>query len=189
MPRRAMLERAGVALCQTCGDLEHDARRLDTDAYAYQLGIYLGDGWIVRGTRSISLRIAMDCQYLGIIEACCDAVEAIRGRRPHVQARRTACVDIVSYWKQWPCLFPQHGSGRKHLRPIVLAGWQREIVRQRPEPLIRGLIHSDGWRGVNRVTVKGRDYAYPRYQFSNRSQDVKDIFTGACESIGVEWRP
>ena len=39
------------------------------------------------------------------------------------------------------------------------------------------------------MTVKGRHYAYPRYQFSNRSQDIKDIFTGACESVGVEWRP
>ena len=38
------------------------------------------------------------------------------------------------------------------------------------------------------MTVKGRDYAYPRYQFSNRSQDIKDIFTDACDSIGVEWR-
>jgi hypothetical protein len=27
---------------------------------------------------------------------------------------------------------------------------------------IPGLIHSDGWRGVNRVHVKGRDYEYPR---------------------------
>ena len=37
-----------------------------------------------------------------------------------------------------------------------------------------GLIHSDGWaRGVNKVHVKGRDYEYPRYQFSNRSDDIR----------------
>ena len=63
------------------------------------------------------------------------------------------------------------------------------IVAQHPGPLLRGLIHSDGWRGVNRVHVKGRWYEYPRYQFSNRSDDIRRIFTDACDMIGVEWRP
>ena len=31
-------------------------------------------------------------------------------------------------WQHWPCLFPQHGPGRKHERPIVLEHWQRVIV-------------------------------------------------------------
>lgn len=48
-----------------------------------------------------------------------------------------------------------------------MVDWQPAIVDEHPQPLIRGLIHSDGWRGLNRVTVKGREYAYPRYQFSN----------------------
>jgi hypothetical protein len=95
----------------------------------------------------------------------------------------------VSYWSAWPCLFPQHGPGRKHHRRIELAPWQREVLERDPRPFLRGLIHSDGWRGLNRVRAKGRDYAYPRYQFSNRSQDIKDLFCWACELIGVEWRP
>ena len=41
----------------------------------------------------------------------------------------------------------------------------------------------------NRVTVKGRDYAYPRYQFSNRSDDIRALFTYACDLVGIEWRP
>ncbi len=179
----------GVGVCSACGQPVHDPRQLSaSDSYAYLLGIYLGDGWLAKTAASTSIRIAMDERYTGIIDQCCAAIEDVRWRPPSVQRRRTACVEIVSYWKQWPCLFPQHGPGRKHHRPIVLAGWQRDIVRERPEPLIRGLIHSDGWRGLNKVTVKGRDYAYPRYQFSNRSQDIKDIFTAACDSIGVEWR-
>lgn len=49
-------------------------------------------------------------------------------------------------WHHWPCLFPQHGPGRKHERPIVLEHWQREIVEQHPGPFLRGLFHSDGCR-------------------------------------------
>ena len=38
------------------------------------------------------------------------------------------------------------------------------------------------------ATIKGREYAYPRYQFSNRSQDIKDLFTGTCDLLGIERR-
>lgn len=82
--------------------------------------------------------------------------------------------------------FPQHGPGRRHNRAIVLAGWQAEIVDSAPGAFLRGLIHTDGWRGTNRVHVKGRDYAYPRYQFSDRSDDIRRLFTDACEKLGVE---
>ena len=36
--------------------------------------------------------------------------------------------------------------------------------------------------------VRGKTYAYPRYQFSNRSADIKRIFCDACDAIGVRWR-
>jgi hypothetical protein len=90
--------------------------------------------------------------------------------------------------KQWICLLPQHGPGRKHHRKIELLEWQRRIVDAAPGAFLRGLIHSDGWRGVNRVRVKGRDYAYPRYQFSNRSDDIRSLFCYACDLLCVEWR-
>jgi hypothetical protein len=98
-------------------------------------------------------------------------------------------VVITSYWKQWPCFLPQHGRGKKHTRPIILEPWQLELVKRDPRGLIRGLIHTDGWRGTNRVHVKGRDYEYPRYQFSNRSDDIRRIFTDACDLLGIAWRP
>jgi hypothetical protein len=41
---------------------------------------------------------------------------------------------------------------------------------------------------MNRVHVKGRDYEYPRYQFSNRSEDIKRFFTETCDRLGIEWR-
>jgi hypothetical protein len=70
-----------------------------------------------------------------------------------------------------------------------LATWQVELVEAAPGQFLRGLIHSDGWRGVNRVHAKGRDYSYLRYQFSNRSDDIRTLFTYACELVGVAWRP
>lgn len=53
---------------------------------------------------------------------------------------------ILACDRAWSCLFPQHGPGRKHARPIVLADWQQEIVCEHPGRFLRGLIHSDGWR-------------------------------------------
>jgi hypothetical protein len=61
-------------------------------------------------------------------------------------------------------------------------------VHAASKPFVRGLIQTDGWRGVNRVRAKGRDYAYPRYQFSNRSDDIRKLFTDACDRLGVAWR-
>jgi hypothetical protein len=45
------------------------------------------------------------------------------------------------------------------------------------------LIHSDGCRDLNFVNAK----EYPRYQFSNESDDIRGIFIDACESLGVHW--
>jgi hypothetical protein len=92
----------------------------------------------------------------------------------------------------WLHLFPQHGAGVKHERPIVLEPWQVELIDVDPRPLIRGLIHSDGWRGTNwtEKTVGGttKRYTYSRYIFSNRSADIRRIFTDALDRLGVEWR-
>jgi hypothetical protein len=153
--------------------------------------MYLGDGCVSRNGRSWRLSIAQDASYPGIVASCWEAIEEIAGRPPRLQPDYGGkhCVHLFSGWKQWPCVFPQHGPGRKHSRKIELVEWQRGIVDQCPEQLLRGLIHSDGWRGLNRVFVKGRWYEYPRYQFSNRSDDIRRIFTDTCDLIGVQWRP
>lgn len=157
--------------------------------YSYLLGLYLGDGYIVRhGPRGVyRLSIFLDERYPGIIEACSQAVAAVSGRWPG-HHRKVGCIDVNAYSKQWPRLFPQHGPGPKHLRSIELVDWQQSIVDEHPEPFLRGLIHSDGWRGMNRVTVRGKRYAYPRYQFCSASDDIRQLFCAACDAIGVEWR-
>lgn len=111
------------------------------------------------------------------------AIEDVRERTPGL-VRRKGCVDVSSYWKHWPCLFPQHGPGRKHHREIRLASWQQALVEDYTPEFLAGLIHSDGCRSINRV--KGG--AYPRYFFSNESGDIRRFFAMACDILGVDYR-
>jgi len=65
-------------------------------------------------------------------------------------------------------------------------------VDDQPEPFLRGLIHSDGCRVINRFRTRlpsGRvaEYAYPRYFFSNLSADIRRLFCESCERLGVRW--
>jgi hypothetical protein len=177
--------------CAHCGGPEHPHDELPVAPYAYLLGQYLGDGCLFRvGKAAFALRISSDSAYPGIVGECSQAIEAVRGRRPYVYrypGKRLST--ITSYWRSWLCLFPQHGPGKKQNRMITLSPWQVRIVEDDPGRFIRGLIHSDGWRGLNRVRVKGRAYAYPRYQFSSRSDDIRQLFVYACELLGVAWRP
>jgi hypothetical protein len=169
-------------------------RPTDTYSYAYLLGAYLGDGYVANTGRSFQLVITLDAVYPDIIEECRAAIvlslpAARPCARPHA-VHRSVRVEAGS--KIWPDLFPQMGPGRKHERPIVLVPWQREIVEAHPWPFVRGLIHSDGCRTVNRFQTRlpsGRvaEYAYPRYFFSNLSEDIRRLFCESCERLGLRW--
>ncbi|WP_328994796.1 hypothetical protein OG394_09820 [Kribbella sp. NBC_01245] len=106
--------------------------------------------------------------------------------------RNGPAIRIEVRWKHWPCLFPQHGPGRKHLRKIELVDWQLEIVRKYPERLLRGLFHSDGCRFTNwtEKPIGGviKRYEYQRYMFSNESEDIIGILTAALDQLGIAWR-
>ena len=151
----------------------------------YLLGLYLGDGCISAHAREVyRLRVVLDRAYPGIIASTQAAMRLIRGGRATVLARRDNCVEVSSYWRAWPCLFPQHGAGKKHDRRIALDGWQQELVNRWPEQLLRGLIQSDGCRFVS----TGRcNWSAPRYAFSNRSADIHGIFRRTCEAMGLGW--
>jgi hypothetical protein len=159
-------------------------RQLDGASYAYLLGLYLGDGWLAEHRRGVfKLGISLDERQPMIVEECAKAIAAAAPRRRIGRQKGRGCVIVWAYWKHWPCLFPQHGPGRKHSRQIRLVAWQQSIVRAAPHRLLRGLIQADGCRVNNRVG--GRDY--PRYLFSNRSRDILDIFCQACEDFGLSW--
>jgi hypothetical protein len=173
-----------------CPICEDTPERVPAASYAYLLGAYLGDGHLGLTRRGVyRLRVACDLLHLNIAWWIALAIEDVRGRRAALQPRsRSRVVDVSSYWKHWPCLFPQHGPGRKHARQIALVPWQEGIVDAHPDQLLRGLIHSDGYRGINRIDHPRRTYEYVRYQFTNRSGDIRRIFCEACDALGVQWR-
>jgi transcriptional regulator with XRE-family HTH domain len=186
--RRSSRGAAREEVCPQCLSRRHDFASLPPQDYAYLLGLYLGDGDIARHPRDVfRLTVSLDQRYPDIVEACASAVTRVIDRPPGIR-EVDGCVRVVSYSKRWPCFFPQHGPGRKHERAIRLSEWQERIVRAEPQALVRGLIHSDGWRGVNRVESRGKSYVYPRYNFTNVSADIRRIFCEACDLLGVEWR-
>jgi hypothetical protein len=146
------------------------------------LGQYLGDGYLATNGRVPRLRIACATDYPKVADEVDAAMHLVSGNRTSAVVG-VGYTDRGSYWMHWPCLLPQDGPGAKHTRPIVLTAWQKAIVTAHPWPLIRGLIHSDGCRAINRVTVRGRRYAYPRYFFSNESHDIIGIFCAALDRV------
>lgn len=167
-----------------CGALRHPAPSLLVYSYAYLLGLYLGDGCLLRHRRGVHrLHITLDAAHPVIADECQAAMalvmpasRASKRRDPHARM-----LHLVSYSTHWPHLFPQHGPGVKHKRRITLEPWQRRIVERYPGRLLRGLIHSDGCRVENVIRHPRRTYRYPRYFFSNRSLDIQRIFCDACD--------
>jgi hypothetical protein len=120
--------------------------------------------------------------------AMSDVMPASSVFRVHQQG----CTMVKSTSKHWPCLFPQHGPGRKHTRKIELERWRLAIVQKYPGEFAKGLFHSDGWRGVNRVRRKLADgdrwYEYLRYLFINESGDILRSCGETLDQLGVAWR-
>jgi hypothetical protein len=137
--RRAAPRSSAQSRCAVCAGAPE---RLPAASYAYLLGAYLGDGYIVLAPRGVyRLRVACDLLHLNIALWIAHAIEDVRGRRAALQPRlHSRVLDVSSYWKHWPCLFPQHGPGRKHERRIALVPWQQRIVDAHPDQVVRGLI-------------------------------------------------
>ena len=181
-PRR--IRRQG---CPRCGEAA-----LSGESYAALLGYYLGDGCISAAARYFALRVSCDVSYPRIIQ---DVEEQIHRIRPGANVWRVSAPGVVvvqSNWKHWPCLFPQHGPGRKHERPIVLEAWQRSLVEQFPADFLRGLLHSDGSRVANWATRKVggvlKRYDYPRWKFTNHSADIRALCCWALDLLDIPWR-
>jgi hypothetical protein len=165
--------------------------------YAYLLGLYLGDGCLTGGAAARrkgvwALRIACAEAWPGLMSECAEAMRTVMPANRVCFARAQGMRSVTSYSKHWPCLFPQHGPGKKHEREIVLADWQRDIVEELPGAFARGLIHSDGCRITN-WTVKliggeRKRYEHPRYLFTNKSTDILGLYCEALDLLAVEWR-
>ena len=179
-----------LATCPRCTLPPQDPPRA---AYAYLLGLYLGDGCLGRLRKGVwSLRIACADSWPGLILECERAMAAVHPGRGVFRVQAQGCVAVQNSWKHWPCLFPQHGPGRKHERVIALEPWQEEIVESHTGEFLRGLFHSDGCRVTNRVRRPLRDgdrwYAYPRYFFDNESRDILRLCGEGLDRLDIAWR-
>jgi hypothetical protein len=135
--------------------------------------------------RTWRLRITLDAHYPRIVDDCSvllrrcfshNSVDLVR--------RRDGAVDVSVYHQHLPCLFPQHGPGKKHERRIAVEEWQLALVLSAPWPFIRGCIRTDGCVFVNRT---GR-YEYVSYHFGNLSRDIVNLLALALTHVGVEYR-
>jgi hypothetical protein len=164
----------------------------DPQPYSRLLGYYLGDGCISRMRSTFALRVSCDRTYPGIIADVTSTIENVHdgGRVCHVRA--PGAVVVQNCWNHWPCVFPQHGSGRKHERVLALELWQQEIIEQHPADFLRGLFHSDGCRAKNWATRivagKKKRYEYPRWQFTNNSADILRWCQEALDVLEIPWR-
>jgi hypothetical protein len=164
--------------------------RFTSADYTELLALYLGDGCLSRGLRTWRLRITLDNKYPGIIE---DTRRLVRRIFPEnsvdVVSRNDNCVAVSVYSQHVPCLFPQHGAGKKHERRIFVEPWQQAHLTTAPWGFIRGCIRSDGCCFVNRTDIhRPEPYEYVSYGFANRSKDIVDLFVGACDRVGVFTR-
>jgi hypothetical protein len=167
-------------------------RPLEHRAYAYLFGIYLGDGCVSGHRRTFGLQVTLDADYPHLMVEVKSAIERSIPVLARVQRPRRGAVRIWAFHRSLPNLFPQHGPGKKHERKIELVPWQTKITHRYTREFIRGLIHSDGSRCMNRFAVdlpSGRvgRYAYPRYFFTNYSADIRRIFCEHCELLGIRW--
>jgi hypothetical protein len=177
-----------VARMSRCPRCWHRIRPLtfSDDDYAELLGLYLGDGHISELPRTQRLRLFLDARYRTIVEETDALLRRCFSENPvgRVVFHRGAEAVLHVYCSHLSCLFPQHGPGKKHDRPILLEGWQRTIVSAAPWAFLRGCIRSDGCVFVNRTGP----YEYLSYGFANHSCDILDLVESTCLAQGLRPR-
>ncbi|NLT04843.1 MAG: helix-turn-helix domain-containing protein [Solirubrobacterales bacterium] len=171
--------------CPRCWDASRPMMFTDAD-YAHLLGLYLGDGHIVRQRRTYKLRLFLDSKYREIVQ---DSRHLLTRCFPYNDAGTAYAhegrMTILSvHSRHMPCAFPQHGPGPKHLRPIELERWQETIIDTAPWEFLKGLIRSDGCSFINRTGP----YEYLSYHFSNHSEDIIGLFCRTCDAVGLDYR-
>jgi hypothetical protein len=132
------------------------------------------------------MRLFLDARYSTVVEETAALLgRCFPGNRVGRLSRHGGSMVVLwIYHSHLTCLFPQHGAGKKHDRPIVLEPWQDELVAAAPWAFLRGCIRSDGCVYVNRTGP----YEYLSYDFANRSADIRALFARACAHVNVDCR-
>ena len=149
--------------------------------YAYLLGSYFGDGYIVQFKRTKKLTFYCFSEYREIIDLqklCVSKLFSnnIIGEYKQLKAK---CVEVRVHHKNMEYYFPQHGVGRKSERPIVLEQWQQDIVDCHRDCFIAGLIDTDGSHYFGKASKRWH------YQFTNKSKDIMDLFVESINKFDI----
>ena len=179
--------RAAARNSVTCPRCWHAGRPMTftSEDYAELLGLYLGDGHVVRHARTCRFRLFLDSRHSQIVR---ESRALLQRCFPHndigtVFGHEGRMTVLSVYSSHLPCLFPQHGEGKKHLRKITLENWQQALAEAAPWSFLKGCIRSDGCSFINRTGP----YEYLSYQFSNHSSDILDLFCATCDLVGLEY--
>jgi hypothetical protein len=122
------VRRLSTLSSRNCAVCRGNPLSLPQGPYTYLLGLYLGDGCIAAHARGVfRLRIVCADAYPELIQRCEDAMAEVLPNKVS-RVPKVGCTEVAAYSKHWPCLFPQHGPGRKHERTIQLTAWQQELV-------------------------------------------------------------
>lgn len=166
--------------------IEELIERIDRTNYSYILAVYLSDGHISKLPRTYRLRLFQDKKYSLLTERWLQALKILFPNNNPFIYNAKFCNEIQVCSNLLPLLFPQHGEGRKNKREIRLEPWQNTIINEHPLEFIKGSIESDGCRYL--VTPKpGKGKPYIRYQFTNYSKDIRDIFKKCCDIANIGY--
>lgn len=153
--------------------------------YSYLFGLYLGDGLCRQVNRSHVLTYSLDCKYMDLIEFTKNNIQQLFGKTPSLCDKRnyvfaSNSFDVKITSKVIRPFFPQgEEHGVKHLRKIEMENWQKEILN--PLECLRGLIYSDG------TFINANSYKTFRYEFSNCSSDIIEIFKLCCDKLNLRY--
>ncbi len=143
--------------------------------------------------RAPSLSIACAEVHPGLVEECVQAMRGVFPNNSVCKVRRKGCWEVKLYSLHMWCLFPPARPRQKSTSAASPSnlGSRRSSTRTPPGSSSGGLIHSDGCRITNWTTrlVGGerKRYEYPRYFFTNVSDDIRQLFTGTLDKLGIEW--
>jgi intein-encoded DNA endonuclease-like protein len=157
---------------------------LDKKTYSFLLAAYLGDGYIVKTHRKnvFKMRIFCDVKYQNILNEISQSLEIVFPNSKSLRRQHTSsnCIEVYLYSSHLLKLFPQHGEGRKHERPIVLENWQQEIIDEYPVEFLKGLIYTDG-----SFYFSGK---YEYCNFTNKSMDIMKLCSDTMKKLDINHK-
>lgn len=147
------------------------------DIYSYILGLYLGDGHIVKTNRTYRLRIFNTIDYENLNKFIIGKLQKLFAHNKINYVDFMSYISIYVYSNKLPQLFPQHGSGKKQDRKIEFLDWQNEIINHKH--LFAGLLHSDG--------SIYNDRKYRMCDFTNYSEDILNIYKLCLDNLNLNY--